>query len=128
MKRDLILVVEDEIDIAEMVTYNLERWGYAVQVCSTGEEGLQVASSGPSLILLDLGLPGISGAEVCRRLKGKQATQEIPILVLTARGHETEVAACLDLGADGYLAKPFGLKELASRIRTMLPDDPAGRT
>lgn len=120
MKRDLILIIEDESDIAELLRYNLERRGFEVTVTSTGEEGLRAAEFDPALILLDLGLPGISGREVCRTLMGQKETREIPVLLLTARGYDLDVATCLELGADDYIAKPFELKELMARVRSYL--------
>lgn len=119
--RPRVLLIEDEKDIAELIRYNLERDGFQVLTASTGEEGWSAArSQAPSLILLDLILPGIQGLEVCRRLRQDPATRPIPLIVLTAKGEESDVVLGLELGADDYITKPFGVKELVARIRAVL--------
>jgi DNA-binding response OmpR family regulator len=118
-----VLIVEDEPDIAEGLRYNLEREGLSVVVAETGEKGLELAldkSSPPCLILLDLMLPGMSGTELCRRLRREPATRKTPIIILTARGSESERVAGLDLGADDYVTKPFSVRELVARVRAVL--------
>ena len=116
-----ILVVEDEEDILELVSYNLNKEGYQVTRAMSGEKALQsVDDDPPNLILLDLMLPEIDGLEVCRRLKGDSETATIPIVMLTAKGEESDIVAGLELGADDYIAKPFSPKVLIARIRAVL--------
>ena len=129
----LVLIVEDDPDIAEGLRYNLEREGLSAVVAPTGERALAAAldkSGPPSLVLLDLMLPGMSGAELCRRLRREPATRRTPIIMLTARGSEAERVAGLELGADDYVTKPFSVRELVARVRAVLrrADDssPAG--
>jgi two-component system phosphate regulon response regulator PhoB len=116
-----ILVIEDEPDIVEVLTYNLTREGYQVLSAKDGEEGLRKArQENPSLVLLDLMLPGIDGVELCRRLKADQATRAIPIIMVTAKGDESDVVLGLGLGADDYVKKPFSPKEVVARVRAVL--------
>jgi DNA-binding response OmpR family regulator len=116
-----ILIIEDDSDITELLRYNLERERYSVSVTQTGEHGLELAQSiHPSLILLDLGLPGIQGLEVCKTLKGNKRTAWIPIVMLTARGEESDVVIGLELGADDYVTKPFNVRELVARVKAVL--------
>jgi len=116
-----ILIIEDERDIAEAVEYNLKREGFKVSKSHDGLNGLKAAEEKiPSLILLDLMLPGIDGLEVCRKLKKNQKTQNIPIIMLTAKGEETDKVVGLELGAEDYITKPFGMKELVARVKTVL--------
>ena len=119
-----ILIIEDEPDIAENLRYNLVREGLQAQIAETGEKGLRLALDesvgAPSLIILDLMLPGMSGLELCRRLRREPATKKTPIIMLTARGAEADRIAGLDLGADDYIAKPFSVKELLARVRAVL--------
>ncbi|HYE65384.1 MAG TPA: response regulator transcription factor [Pyrinomonadaceae bacterium] len=118
-----VLIIEDDPDIAESLRYNLEREGLEAQISETGEEGLAAAldaKSPPALILLDLMLPGMSGTELCRRLRREPATRRTPIIMLTARRSEGDVAAGLDLGADDYITKPFSVRELLARVRAVL--------
>jgi DNA-binding response OmpR family regulator len=118
-----VLIVEDEPDIAEGLRYNLEREGLAVVVAETGERGLAAAldrKNPPALILLDLMLPGMSGTELCRRLRREPQTRRTPIIMLTARGAEAERVAGLELGADDYVTKPFSVRELIARVRAVL--------
>jgi DNA-binding response OmpR family regulator len=122
MKR-LVLIVEDEPDIAEGLRYNLEREGLRAVVAETGERGLELAldkSDPPALVLLDLMLPGMSGAELCRRLRREPQTRRTPVIILTARGSEAERVAGLDSGADDYVTKPFSVRELLARVRAVL--------
>ena len=121
MPRETILVVEDEDDIAELIRYNLETEKFTVTVAATGEKGVEAARRiHPDLILLDLMLPGMNGLEVCRTLKADRATADIPIIMVTARGEESDIVAGLELGAEDYVTKPFGLKELLARVRAVL--------
>src|SRR5947209_689387 len=118
-----VLIVEDEPDIAEGLRYNLEREGLPAVVAETGEKGLALAldkNGPPALILLDLMLPGMSGTELCRRLRREPQTRRTPIIMLTARGSEAERVAGLDLGADDYISKPFSVRELLARVRAVL--------
>jgi len=116
-----ILVMEDEDALATLLQYNLEKEGYDVAVASDGEEGmLQVEERTPDLILLDWMLPKLSGIEVCRRVRGRAETRNLPIIMLTARGEETDRVRGLDTGADDYMTKPFSMTELTARIRAVL--------
>ena len=118
-----VLIVEDDPDIAEGLRYNLEREGLEARVAETGEQGLQAAldkKNPPALILLDLMLPGMSGTELCRRLRREPQTRRTPIIMLTARGAESERVAGLELGADDYISKPFSVRELMARVRAVL--------
>ena len=104
-----------------MLRYNLEREGYRVLEAQDGEEALLVAAEEkPDLVLLDWMLPQLSGIEVCRRLRGRQETRNVPIIMLTARGEETDRIRGLDTGADDYLTKPFSMTELLARLRAVL--------
>jgi DNA-binding response OmpR family regulator len=116
-----VLVVDDERDIAETILYNLGRNGYEGLVAYNGSEALEIAQrERPDLVVLDLMLPGIDGTEVARRLKGDPRTSDIPIVMLTAKGEETDVVVGLTLGADDYVTKPFSMKVLLARIGTVL--------
>ncbi|MDH5297518.1 MAG: response regulator transcription factor [Desulfobulbaceae bacterium] len=118
---DHILVIEDEEDILELITYNLNKEGCRVHGVLSGEEGLAYARKHrPDLILLDLMLPGIDGFAVCRQLKADPSTCRIPLLMVTARGEEADIVTGLEMGADDYLTKPFSPKVLFARIRTVL--------
>ncbi|GAB6906377.1 DNA-binding response regulator in two-component regulatory system with PhoR (or CreC) [Desulfosarcina cetonica] len=121
MKKEKILVVDDEEDILELVRYNLAREGYAVACAASGEEALKAAESeAVDLIVLDLMLPGIDGLEVARRLRQNPATKETPIVMLTAKGEEADVVAGLELGADDYVTKPFSPRILIARMRAVI--------
>ncbi|MDY0170444.1 MAG: response regulator [Thermoguttaceae bacterium] len=116
-----ILVVEDEKDIQELVRYNLAKEGYSIRCVATGEEALRaVRSSVPDLVILDLMLPGISGLDVCRSIKGDPATRHVSVVMLTAKGEEADVVSGLELGADDYVPKPFSPRVLLARIRAVL--------
>ncbi len=116
-----ILIVEDEEALTTILRYNLEAEGYSVGCVDRGDEAeLAIAETPPDLILLDWMLPGISGIELCRRLRGKSETRSIPILMLTARGEESERVRGLTTGADDYVVKPFSLPELMARVRALL--------
>jgi DNA-binding response OmpR family regulator len=119
--RRKILVVDDEKDIVELVAYNLGRNGFEALVAYDGNEAIDVARKvSPDLIILDLMLPGIEGTEVARRLKADSKTASIPIIMLTAKGEETDVVVGLTLGADDYVTKPFSMKVLLARVGTVL--------
>ncbi len=119
--KDSILVVDDEEDIRELVRYNLDKGGFSVICGASGEEGLSLAKdTHPAAIVLDIMLPGIDGLEVCRRLKGDADLQNIPIVMLSAKGEEADIVAGLELGADDYVAKPFSPSVLIARVRNVL--------
>ncbi|HEY8459035.1 MAG TPA: response regulator transcription factor [Blastocatellia bacterium] len=141
--KPFILIIEDDPDIAESIRYNLERDGsFTAQVALTGEAGLNIAlgrgqsrrigqggssggtgeltGSAPDLIVLDLNLPGMSGFELCRRFRTEEETRRTPIIMLTARTEEGDKVRGLDLGADDYITKPFGVRELVARVRAAL--------
>jgi two-component system phosphate regulon response regulator PhoB len=116
-----VLVVEDEDALATLLQYNLEKEGYQVSVAGDGEDALiQAEETTPDLVLVDWMLPKVSGIEVCRRLRGRQETANVPIIMLTARGEETDRVRGLDTGADDYVVKPFSMTELFARIRAVL--------
>jgi len=121
MKKSRILVVDDEPDLVELVRHHLAREHYDVVTAGDGETGLAEARRRlPDLVVLDLMLPGIDGLEVCRRLRADTRTQHIPIVMLTAKGEESDAVIGLAQGADDYVRKPFGMKELVARIATRL--------
>jgi two-component system phosphate regulon response regulator PhoB len=121
MAKPSVLVVEDEDDIRELVSYNLLKEGYQVASVASGEEAIEIAAGQPvDLLVLDLMLPGIDGLSVCRRLKADPKTTALPIVMLTAKGEETDVVAGLNLGADDYITKPFSPRVLLARIRAVL--------
>ena len=116
-----VLVVEDEDALSTLLQYNLEKEGYDVAVAGDGEEALiQVDERQPDLVVLDWMLPKVSGIEVCRRLRSRPETRNMPIIILTARGEETDRIRGLDTGADDYVVKPFSMTELTARIRAVL--------
>lgn len=119
--KPMVVVVEDETALSTMLQYNLEHEGYDVAVAADGEEALVVIEEKkPDLVLLDWMLPEISGIEVCRRLRANNATANIPIIMLTARGEEADRIRGLDIGADDYITKPFSMVELLARVRAVL--------
>lgn len=116
-----ILVVEDEIPLATLLVYNLEAEGYQVEHVDNGDEAeLRIAESPPDLVLLDWMLPGVSGLEICRRLRARDTARDMPIIMLTARGEEAERVRGLSVGADDYVVKPFSTPELMARVRALL--------
>lgn len=116
-----ILVVEDEPPQMELLAYNLEREGFDVSRAMDGDEGLiSVEEVNPDLVILDWMLPNLSGIEVCRQLKRKKDTTNIPVIMLTARGEETDRVRGLDTGADDYIVKPYSVSELIARVRALL--------
>jgi len=121
MSKATILVVDDEEDIRELVELNLQREGYMVLTSETGEQALTLTrTKTPDLVVLDLMLPGMDGLEVCKRLKSDPGLQHIPVVMLTAKGEESDIVTGLELGADDYIAKPFSGKVLVARIRRLL--------
>jgi two-component system alkaline phosphatase synthesis response regulator PhoP len=128
-----VLIVEDDADIAESLKYNFEREGLTAVTAATGEAGLAAALNErdpPLLIILDLMLPGMSGSELCRRLRREPVTRRTPIIMLTAKSGESDRVAGLDLGADDYITKPFSVRELLARVRAILRrvDEKAAKT
>jgi len=116
-----VLVVEDEEDLRDIVIYNLEREGYKTIGVESGEEGLDKALAvKPDLMILDLMLPGMSGMDVCRRIKQDSENQSLPIIIVSAKGEEADIVSGLELGADDYLTKPFSPRILLARVRTVL--------
>ena len=116
-----ILIVEDEVDIADLVKYHLEREGLAARTVSDGKHALElIVRDHPDLIILDLMLPGMDGLELCRRLRAQAATQAIPIIMLTARAEEVDRIVGLEVGADDYVPKPFSPRELVARVKAVL--------
>ena len=117
-----VLIIEDDKDIIEAIRYNLEKEkGFSVLSAHTGDEGVNLALQvKPSLILLDIGLPGLNGYEVCRILRRDAETRDIPIIILTARVSESDKVLGLELGADDYVTKPFGIRELIARVKTAI--------
>lgn len=121
MSQPQILVVEDEAPIAEVLTYNLERQGYTVITATDGQTALQRARShAPDLVILDLMIPVIDGLEVCRQLRSDARTKNIRIIMLTARGEETDEVVGFNMGADDYVTKPFRVKPLLERVKAQL--------
>jgi DNA-binding response OmpR family regulator len=117
-----ILVIEDDEDIAGNIRYNLEKTGqYEVRTALSGEAGLELCEEGDwTLIILDLNLPGMSGFEICRRLRRRNRTEHIPIIILSARATEDDKVHGFDLGADDYVTKPFSMRELTARVVALL--------
>jgi len=121
MPKKHICLVEDEEDIREVVEYNIRKEGYTVTAVGSGEEALEaIKSDVPDLVLLDLMLPGIDGLEVCRTLKKDNRTEQVPIIMVTAKGEESDIVTGLELGADDYITKPFSPKVLVARVRAVL--------
>jgi two-component system phosphate regulon response regulator PhoB len=121
MKKARILVVDDEPDLVELVRHHLQREHYEVITATDGETALAEARRRvPDLVILDLMLPGIDGLEVCRRMRADSRMAHIPIVMLTAKGEESDVVIGLAQGADDYVRKPFGVKELVARVATRL--------
>ena len=121
--QESILIIEDDADIAESLHYNFRREGFRASIAESGEKGLRMAldeKTTPSLIILDLMLPGMSGMELCRRLRRESLTEKTPIIMLTAKAAESEKISGLDTGADDYIVKPFSVKEVIARVRAVL--------
>ncbi len=121
MSKETILIVDDEEDIIELIKYNLKNEGYLVLTATTGEQAMKIArKSSPDLIVLDLMLPGIDGLEVTDYLKKNELTTDIPIVMVTAKGDESDIITGLELGANDYISKPFSPKVMVARIRAIL--------
>lgn len=116
-----VLIVEDEEPLRMLLQYNLESEGYSVETSARGDEAeLRLRESQPDLLLLDWMLPGLSGIELCRRLRAREETERLPVIMLTARGEEAERIRGLSTGADDYVVKPFSIPELMARVRAIL--------
>ncbi len=127
-----ILVVEDEETLSVLLSYNLESEGFIVECVERGDEAdIRLLENPPDLVILDWMLPGVSGLEICRRMRARQATRSLPVIMLTARGEEAERVRGLSMGADDYIVKPFSVPELIARVRALLrrasPDRVASR-
>lgn len=126
LNKTKILIVEDDTDIAELVEYNLEKEGYQALKTDNGRKALEIIKSQlPQLIILDLMLPEVDGFEICKTVKHDEKTRHIPIIMLTAKGEETDVIVGLRLGADDYVTKPFSPKVLMARVKAVLRRDTA---
>ncbi|MDH5643867.1 MAG: response regulator [Gemmatimonadota bacterium] len=129
MHKEKILIVEDEPDILEVMKYNLTREGYRISIATNGVDAVKNAlRDAPDLILLDLMLPGLDGIEVCRRLKGDPVTKSSAIIMVTAKGEESDIVLGLGVGADDYVTKPFSPKELVARVKAVLRRGPSKDT
>ena len=116
-----VLIVEDEQALALLLAYNLEAEGYIVERVERGDEAeVRIAETPHDLVILDWMLPGVSGLEICRRLRAREETRDLPIIMLTARGEEAERVRGLSVGADDYIVKPFSVPELMARVRSLL--------
>lgn len=125
MGRSKIVVIEDEPDIVEVMCYNLQREGYQVSSTTRGDEGLElVRNQSPSLVILDLMLPGMDGLSVCQQIKSDPLTRSTPIIIVSAKGEESDVVIGLGLGADDYIAKPFSPREMLARVKAVLRRGP----
>ena len=121
LAKPLILVVEDEAALATMLRYNLEKQGFRVDEASDGQEALQrLAESPPDLVLLDWMLPGLSGIEVCRQIRRRPQTRNLPVIMVTARTEDQDMVRGLNTGADDYVSKPFSMDALLARMRALL--------
>lgn len=124
MPEKKILVVEDDEDIMELISYNLERENYTVVKAGSGEKALQkITKDRPDMVLLDLMLPGTDGLQVCKKIKADPGTARIPVIMVTAKGEEADIITGLEAGADDYITKPFRPKELIARVRAVLRRD-----
>ncbi len=129
MSHETILIVEDDEDIVELVRYNLVRDGFQPVGVTKGEDAIKkLQTESFDLLLLDLMLPGINGMEVCRYMKAHEKLRSIPIIILTAKGEESDIVAGLEIGADDYIVKPFSPKVVIARIRSVLRRRNAGKT
>ncbi len=121
MARERIFIVEDEEDIQELISYNLVKNSFSVKIFGNGEDFLSyLESDACDLILLDLMLPGMDGLEICKKLKKTPGTENIPVIMLTAKGEESDIITGLELGADDYIIKPFSPKVLVARVKAVL--------
>ncbi|MGN6105175.1 MAG: response regulator [Kofleriaceae bacterium] len=118
----LVLVIEDEVDLATTVEYNLRAEGFQVRLAHSGRQGLASATTEPlpDVVVLDLMLPDLSGTEICRRLRDQERTRDIPVIMCTAKGEEIDRVVGFEVGADDYIVKPFSVRELILRVRALL--------
>jgi two-component system, OmpR family, phosphate regulon response regulator PhoB len=118
----LVLVIEDEVDLATTLEYNLRSEGFQVRLAHSGRQGLASATAEPipDIIVLDLMLPDLSGTEICRRLREQERTREVPVVMCTAKGEEIDRVVGFEVGADDYVVKPFSVRELILRLRALL--------
>ena len=118
-----VLIIEDEPDIAEVLCYSLEKAGFKTRAVFTGEDGLNASldrTNPPSLILLDLLLPGMTGMEICRRLRNEPATLDTPIVIITAKALPADITASIELGVNEFIVKPFSVREVVGQVRSLL--------
>jgi DNA-binding response OmpR family regulator len=116
-----VLVIDDEPELVKLLDYNLTKSGYLVLSASNGEDGLALARKhSPDMVILDVMMPGADGWETCKRLRQEPGTASVPLLMLTAKGEEGDRVLGLELGADDYMPKPFGVRELVARVRALL--------
>jgi len=121
MNRKTILVIDDERDLIELVSYNLDKEGFDVICATDGDSGLEIAGKHrPALVVLDLMMPGKDGLEICRQLRGDPRTARLPVIMLTAKATEADRVVGLELGADDYITKPFSPRELVARVKAVL--------
>jgi two-component system alkaline phosphatase synthesis response regulator PhoP len=121
LNKELVLVIDDEVHILELIKYNLEKEGYRVITCETGEQGLEaIEREAPNLLILDLMLPDIDGLEICKRIRSDGPMPDLPVIMLTAKGEEIDKVVGLEVGADDYLSKPFSIRELTARVKAVL--------
>jgi len=121
MAKPTILIVEDEAPLLTLLRYNLEKQGFRVEEATDGQEALlRVAENKPDLVLLDWMLPTLSGIEVCRQIRRRPATRDLPVIMVTARTEDQDAVRALDIGADDYITKPFAVEALLARIRALL--------
>ncbi|MRR18258.1 MAG: response regulator [Deltaproteobacteria bacterium] len=123
-----ILIVDDEPDIVELISYNLEREGFVTAKAHDGGEALgKVRFEKPDLLILDLMLPGVGGLDICKKIRANPETADLPIIMLTAKADEIDKIIGLEIGADDYMTKPFSVKELIARVRTVLRRSQEGK-
>ena len=121
MGRETVLVIEDEADLREVLTYNLRREGYRVFASASGTEGLErLRETSPDIVLLDLMLPDLDGIEICQRIRRDPQRKRTPVIMVTAKGDESDVVLGLGVGADDYMTKPFSPRELIARVKAVL--------
>lgn len=121
MRNGLILIVEDEPDIGELIRFHVEREGYRAEVIQSGRIATKVIErEPPMLVVLDLMLPDVDGLEICRRMRWSEATRSVPVLIVSAKGEESDIVAGLELGADDYVTKPFSPRVLLARMKNLL--------
>ncbi|MEE2660388.1 MAG: response regulator, partial [Planctomycetota bacterium] len=124
-----ILVVEDEPEIAELIRMHMDRNGFQTTVVHSGKAGIdEIARSMPDCVLLDLMLPDLDGLEVCRRLRRHEETEKLPVIMVTAKGEESDVVTGIELGADDYITKPFSPRVLVARVKSVLRRTGSGET